>query len=93
MLSNNNPARGHHLRGRWAEIPARLQRGRKNRNFVARLLLGCSPESNPTQPPMKAKTIEIRFIGMRAPPEVTGPRLPIFQKISNTTDVAYLLRY
>lgn len=35
MLSNNNPARGHHLRGRWAEIPARLQRGHTNRNFVA----------------------------------------------------------
>ncbi len=38
---------------------------------VARLLLGCSI---PTQLPT------YRFIGMRAPPEVTGPTASPFQK-------------
>jgi len=89
MLSNKSRARPSFARGRWAEIPARLQRARTNRNFVARLLLGCSPESNPTQLPTKAKTIEFRFIGMRAPPKSRAHAFP-FSKKYRTQQVLHI---
>jgi hypothetical protein len=76
MLSNNNPARGHHLpEDVGPKFPLRT-----NRNFVDVSCWAVPLKAIPTQLPTKAKTIEFRFIGMRAPPELTGPRLTISKK-------------
>src|SRR5262249_25712517 len=78
--------RGDHFAGDVApKFPARLQRGRTNRNFVARLLLGWAVplKAIPTQLPTKPKTIAFRFIGMRAPRRSRTHAFPISNKYHN----------
>ncbi len=84
MLSNNNPARGHHLpEDVGSKFPLGCSEAART-EILSHVSCWAVPlKAIPTQLPTKAKIIEFRFIGMRAPPEVTGPRLPISKNIEH----------
>ena len=84
MLSNNNPARGHHFPGRrCAEVPAQLQRGRTN-EFCRPSLAELFPLGKPhaaadeTEDKSFASLVYARPRGHRLKPSP-------FPKISNIT--------
>jgi hypothetical protein len=80
----NNPARGHHLpEDVGSKFPLGCSEAART-EILSHVCCWAVPlKAIPTQLPTKAKTIEFRFIGMRALPEVTGPRLPISKNIEH----------
>jgi hypothetical protein len=91
MLSNNNPARGHHLsEDVGSKFPLGCSEATRTEILSPVSCWAVPLKAIPTQPPMKAKTIEFRFFGMRVTPEVTGPTPFPFSKKYRTQQVLHI---